>query len=118
MKKQQIWCWLGTSALLMLLIPGLSRIFIHSHWLTGIAMLLMLLIYPIDFLILGIFAGLNAEKRWWLPFPTAVLFLIGMRVSFQWWFSASLGFALPYLALAMVVMLITMLIRDRKVQKT
>ena len=58
----------------------------------------------------GIFAGLQVRQRWFLPFVNAVMFLLGAWTVFDWGNPDFKGFAVAYLAIALVACLTTIVV--------
>jgi len=65
---------------------------------------------------IGVFAGKDVKHLWSLPVISAVLFLIGTWIFFDMGEMAFVLYAAVYLALGIVTMLISMIIR-KKVQR-
>ena len=58
----------------------------------------------------GIFAGLQVKQRWFLPFVNAAMFLLGAWTVFDWGNPDFNGFAIAYLAIALVACLTTIVV--------
>lgn len=67
-------------------------------------------------LYVGIFSGLDIKCRWYLPLVNAGAFLLGVWTVFDWGNPDFYGFAIAYLAIALVTMLATVVVK-RNVQK-
>ncbi len=68
---------------------------------------------PLYSVIIGAFAGKDIRHLWSLPVISAVLFLIGAWIFFDMGETAFILYAVVYLVLGIVVMLISMFIRVR-----
>ena len=71
---------------------------------------------PLYSVILGVFAGKDVKHLWSLPIVSAALFLIGTWIFFDMGEMAFVLYAVVYLVLGIVSMLISMIIR-KKVQR-
>lgn len=67
-------------------------------------------------LYVGIFAGLQVKQRWFLPFVNSAVFLLGVWTVFDWGNPDFYGYAVAYLAVALVAMLATIVV-SRNVRK-
>jgi len=61
-------------------------------------------------LYVGIFSGLAVKQRWYLPLVNAALFLLGVWTVFDWGNPDFYGYAVAYLAIALVAMMATILV--------
>lgn len=61
-------------------------------------------------LYVGIFTGLQMKRRWFLPFINSAAFLLGVWTVFDWGSPDFYGYAIAYLAVAMVAMLATIIV--------
>lgn len=64
----------------------------------------------------GIFSGLDVKHRWYFPMVNAGAFLLGVWTVFDWGNPDFYGFAIAYLAVAMVAMITTIVVA-RNVRK-
>ena len=61
-------------------------------------------------LYVGIFSGLQVKQRWFLPFLTPAIFLLGTWTVFDWGNPDFYGYAIAYLAVGLVAMLATIIV--------
>ena len=64
----------------------------------------------------GIFTGRKPKQRWLLPFVNAAIFMLGVWTVFDWGNPDFYGFAIAYLAIALISMLATVVV-IRNIQK-
>lgn len=105
--------WVILSAIIMLVLPWLTVSFVRSDAAMAICFLLFFGVNPIYSVIVGVFAGRNAKQLWSLPVISAVLFLIGTWMFFDMGEPAFVMYAGIYLAVGIVVMLISMYITTK-----
>ena len=79
----------------------------------AVCLLLFIAINPIYSVVIGIFVGKDVKHLWSLPVISAVLFLIGTWIFFDMGEMAFVLYAVVYLVLGIVTMLISMIIRKR-----
>ena len=115
MKKDFI-LWLAISAVVILALPWLAVTFVKGDAGMAVCLLLFFAINPIYFVAIGVFAGKDVKHLWSLPVTFAVLFLIGTWIFFDMGEMAFVLYAVVYLALGIVTMLISMITR-KKVQR-
>ena len=58
----------------------------------------------------GIFAGLSVKQRFWLPPANSLIFLLGVWTVFDWGNSDFYSYAIAYLAVSMLAMVITVFV--------
>ena len=68
---------------------------------------------PLYSVIFGVFAGKDMKHLWSLPIVSAALFLIGTWIFFDMGEMAFILYAVVYLVLGIVAMLISMIIRKK-----
>lgn len=103
---RKILFWLLASAAIMLALPWLAVTFIKGDGAMAVCFLLFFALDPICAICAGAAAGKNVRKFWMLPvFPT-VLFLAGSWLLFDMGERAFLLYALIYLLLGLLAMLI------------
>lgn len=61
-------------------------------------------------LYVGIFSGLAVKSRWFLPLVNSAAFLLGAWTVFDWGNPDFQGYAVAYLALSVLTMLITIVV--------
>ena len=111
--KKNIILWLAVSAVVMLALPWLAVTLVKGDAGMAVCFLLFFAINPIYFVVTGIFAGKDMKHLWSLPVISAVLFLIGTWIFFDIGEMAFVLYAVVYLALGIVTMLISMIIRKK-----
>ena len=114
--KKNIILWLAVSAAIMLALPWLAVTLVKGDAGMAACFVLFFAVNPIYSVILGVFAGKDVKHLWSLPVISAVLFLIGTWIFFDMGEMAFVLYAAVYLALGIVTMLISMIIR-KKVQR-
>lgn len=114
--KKNIILWLAVSAVVMLMFPWLAVTFVKGDAGMAVCFLLFFALNPLYSVIFGVFAGKDMKHLWSLPVISAVLFLIGTWIFFDMGEMAFVLYAAVYLALGIVTMLISMIIR-KKVQR-
>lgn len=112
MKKTFI-LWLAVSAVIMLALPWLAVTFVKGDAGMAACFVLFFAVNPIYSVIIGNFAGKDMKHLWSLPVISAVLFLAGTWVFFDMGETAFILYAVVYLALGIVAMLISMFIRKK-----
>lgn len=80
----------------------------------AICFVLFFALNPIYAICVGAAAGRDGRKLWALPVITALLFLIGTWLFFDWREKAFVLYALIYLFLGIAAMLISMFIKKKK----
>ena len=108
--KKNIILWLAVSAVVMLMFPWLAVTFVKGDAGMAVCFLLFFAINPIYFVVTGIFAG---KDLWSLPVISVALFLIGAWIFFDMGETAFVLYAVVYLVLGIVAMLISMFIGKR-----
>ena len=114
--KKNIILWLAVSAVVMLALPWIAVTFVKGDAGMAACFVLFFAVNPIYSVAIGVFAGKDVKHLWSLPVISAVLFLIGTWIFFDMGEMAFVLYAAVYLALGIVTMLISMIIR-KKVQR-
>ncbi len=109
--KQNIILWLVVSAVVMLVFPWLAVTFVNGDAGMAVCFLLFFAVNPLYSVIIGAFVGKDIQHLWSLPFISAALFLIGTWIFFDVGETAFILYAVVYLVLGIVAMLISMFIR-------
>ena len=78
----------------------------------GMAIMFILFfgVNAMESLYVGIFAGMGVKQRWYLPPVNSALFLLGVWTVFDWGNPDFYGYAIAYLALSVLTMLITVVV--------
>lgn len=116
MKKNYI-LWLIVSAIIMLMLPWLAVTFVKSDAGMAVCFILFFGVNPIFSIIIGAFAGKGIKHLWSLPVVSAILFLIGTWTFFDMSETAFIIYAVVYLILGVLAMLISTFINKKKEQK-
>ena len=111
--KKNIILWLAVSAVVMLALPWIAVTFVKGDAGMAACFVLFFALNPLYSVILGVFAGKDVKHLWSLPVISAVLFLIGTWIFFDMGEMAFVLYAVVYLALGIVTMLISMIIRKK-----
>ena len=114
--KRNIILWMAASAVVMLALPWIAVTFVKGDAGMAACFVLFFALNPLYSVILGVFAGKDVKHLWSLPVISAVLFLIGTWIFFDMGEMAFVLYAVVYLALGIVTMLISMIMR-KKVQR-
>ena len=111
--KKNIILWLAVSAVVMLALPWLAVTFVKGDAGMAVCLILFFAINPIYSVAIGVFAGKDVKHLWSLPIVSAALFLIGTWIFFDMGEMAFILYAVVYLVLGIVAMLISMIIRKK-----
>ena len=114
--RKNIIFWLAVTAAIMLALPWLAVTLVKGDAGMVVCFLLFFALNPLYSVILGVFAGKDMKHLWSLPIVSAALFLIGTWIFFDMGEMAFVLYAVVYLVLGIVTMLISMIIR-KKVQR-
>ena len=114
--KKSIILWMAASAVVMLALPWIAVTFVKGDAGMAACFVLFFALNPLYSVILGVFAGKDVKHLWSLPIVSAALFLIGTWIFFDMGEMAFILYAVVYLVLGIVSMLISMIIR-KKVQR-
>ncbi len=100
----------------MLAFSWLAVTFVKGDAGMAVCFLLLFAVNPLYSVLIGAFAGKDIRHLWSLPIISAALFLMGTWIFFDMGETAFILYAAVYLALGIVAMLISTLIR-KKTQK-
>lgn len=114
--KNSIMFWMAVSAVVMLAFPWLAVTFVKGDEGMVVSLVLFFAVNPIYSVLTGVFAGKDIRRLWSLTVVSAVLFLIGTWLFFDMGEMAFILYAVVYLVLGIVVMMISMFIK-KKMQK-
>lgn len=101
------------STLIMLVFPWCAVTFIKGDGGMAACSMLFFVINPITSVSVGIFSGRNIRASWFQPILLAVLFLIGTWIFFDMGEQAFIFYAVVYLLLGCVAMLISIFVVRR-----
>lgn len=102
------------STLIMLFLPWCAVTFIKGDGGMAACFMLFFVINPMASVSVGIFSGRNIRVSWFQPILLAVLFLIGTWIFFDVGEQAFIFYAVVYLLLGCVAMLISIFIVRRR----
>lgn len=105
--------WIVALVTIMLVLPWLVTTFIKDDSGMMVCFILFFVLNPICAICIGAYAGKNIKKLWSLPIITALLFLVGTWLFFDMGENAFILYALVYLFLEIVTMLISMFIKKK-----
>lgn len=103
-------------AVVMILFPWLAATFASHDAGMAICFVLFFGVNSMESLFVGIYSGMEPKRRWFLPFANSAVFLLGVWTVFDWGNPDFYGFAVAYLAVALVAMLATIVVA-RNVRK-
>lgn len=110
--KRNVIFWFILSAIIMLLLPWMAVTFIRGDGGMAACFLLFFGINPIYSVVAGAFAGKNSNQLWHVPIVSAVLFLLGTWIFFDMGEMAFILYAVVYLILGVLAMLISVFIKS------
>ncbi len=102
------------SAAMMVLLPWLTVTFVRGDAGMAICFILFFAVYPLFSIFLGVYAGRDVRRSWLLPLLNAVLFLAGVWICFDLGEPAFIAYALAYLAIGSVAMLVAGFVRKKR----
>ena len=111
--KKNIILWVAASMAVMLALPWLAVTFVNGDAGMAVCFLLFLAVDPLYSVMIGVFAGKDVKYLWSFPVIAVVLFLIGTWIFFDMGETAFILYAVVYLVLGIVAMLISRVIRKR-----
>ena len=76
----------------------------------AICFVLFFCINVLESFFVGIFSGMDVKGRWYLPPVNSAAFLLGVWTVFDWGNPDFQGYAIAYLALSVLTMLITIVV--------
>ena len=112
MKKDFI-IWLVISIVIMLLFPFLAVTFVKGDAGMAVCFILFYAVNPIYCVVIGTFAGKDIKRLWSLPIISSILFLAGTWLLFDMGEVAFIMYAVVYLVLGLLAMLVSMLISKK-----
>ena len=105
--------WIISLVVIMLALPWLAVTFIPGDGGMAACFILFFAVNPIYAICAGVYAGKDIKKLWVSPVLTALFFLAGTWLFFDMGEKAFILYALVYLFLGIVAMLISMLIKRK-----
>ena len=112
--KKRVVLWLVVSAIIMLVSPWLAVTFVKGDAGMAVCFLLFYAINPIYSVIIGAVAGKDIKHLCSLPFISSILYLFGVWIFFDMGETAFIMYAVIYLILGILAMLISMFIERKK----
>lgn len=109
----KITSWMIASAVIMLALPWLAITYIKGDGGMAACFILFFVVNPIYAVCAGGYAGKDIKKLWISPVLTALFYLAGTWLFFDMGERAFIIYALVYLFLGIIAMLISMLIRRK-----
>lgn len=76
----------------------------------AICFILFFGVNAMESLYVGIFSGMAVKERWYLPLVNSAAFLLGVWTVFEWGNPDFQGYAIAYLVLSVLTMLITIVV--------
>lgn len=110
--------WLAVAAVIMLVAPWAAITFAKGDAGMAVCFVLFYAVNPLFSAAAGTFAGKDVKHLWSLPIISALLFLIGAWTFFDAGETAFILYAASYLALGLLAMLISLLVRKKSQDKT
>ena len=111
MKK--IILWIIATAVIMLAFPWFSVTFVKGDGGMAVCFILFFAVNPIYAICAGAYAGKDVKIFWILPIITALFFLAGTWLFFDMGEKVFILYALVYIFLGIVAMLISMFIKEK-----
>ena len=105
--------WIIASTVIMLAFPWLAVTFIKGDGGMAVCFILFFVLNPIYVICAGVYAGKDKKRLWALPILTALFFWAGIWLFFDMGEKAFVLYALVYLFLGAVAMLISMFIKKK-----
>ena len=107
--------WTVFSLAILFILPLLAAKFAGSSGM-ALCFIMFFAINPIFFVVEGIAIGKEIKKHWFMPLVSALIYLLSMWVVFDMGETAFILYSGIYLAIGIVVMLITFAVNHRKEQ--
>ena len=107
--KKNLWV-MAAIAVVMFVCPWAAVTFAPGDAGMAICFLLFFGLNSLCSLYVGIYSGLEVKKRWYLPLGNAGAFLLSAWILFDWGNPDFHGFAIAYLAIALLAMVVTIFV--------
>ena len=107
--KKNLWA-LAAIGVVMFGFPWAAVTFAPGDAAMAICFVLFFGVNSLCSLYVGIFAGLSVKQRFWLPLANSLIFLLGIWTVFDWGNPDFNGYAIAYLAVSMLTMVITIVV--------
>ena len=108
--KRSVILWLAVSAVIMLALPWLAVTFVKGDAGMAVCFMLFYAVNPIYSIVIGAFAGREIKHLFGLPLISSIMYLFGVWMFFDLGESAFIMYAVIYLILGMLAMLVSMFI--------
>lgn len=108
--KRNVILWLAVSAVIMLALPWLAVTFIKGDAGMAACFILFYAVNPIYSIVIGASAGREIKHLFSLPLISSLMYLLGVWMFFDLGESAFIMYAVIYLILGMLAMLVSMFI--------
>ncbi len=102
--------WIVTAVVLLIVFPWLTVVFAGSAGM-AICFILFFAVNPLFSIVSGILASRNIRRMWFLPLAVAGLYIFGTWMLFDMGEMAFLLYGGVYLAIGIIVMLLSKIIR-------
>ena len=112
--KKRVVLWFVISAIIMFVLPWLAVAFVKGDAGMAVCFLLFYTINPIYSVIIGAVAGKDIKHLCNLPFISSILYLFGVWIFFDMGETVFIMYAVIYLILGILAMLISMFIERKK----
>ena len=108
--KNNFLTWLILTAIVMLVLPWLTFMFIKGDAGMAVCFILFYVLNPLFSIICGVFSGKNPKKLWFCPLMTGILFIVGCWISFEMGEGAFVVYGIGYSAIGAAAMGISVLL--------
>ena len=112
--KRSVILWLAVSAVIMFALPWLAVTFVKGDGGMAVCFLLFYAVNPIYSIVIGAFAGREIKHLFSLPLISSIMYLLGVWMFFDLGESAFIMYAVIYLILGILAMLVSMFIARMK----
>lgn len=107
--KKNLWV-LAAIAVVMVGCPWAAVTFAPGDAAMAICFVLFFGLNSLCSLYVGIYAGMAVKQRFWLPLANAAVFLLGAWTVFDWGNPDFHGYAIAYLAIGLLTMVVTIFV--------
>ncbi len=105
--------WIIAATMIMLGLPWLAKLFADSMSGMLVSLILFYAIDPVFSIVMGACAGQDIKGYWYMPIGNAGLFLLGIWLYMSKDLTQFYSYAVVYLALGLVSMIISLFARKR-----
>ena len=112
--KRSVILWLAVSAVIMFALPWLAVTFVKGDAGMAVCFMLFYAVNPIYSIVIGAFAGREIKHLFSLPLISSIMYLLGVWMFFDLGERAFILYAVIYLILGMLAMLVSMFIARMK----